>query len=203
MEKKNKIVIMIMASVVCVFMFVFITSIIARIRSSKIEPEMSSAIESVENNVAVSSEMTKSIVDTSSGIDTDSDSDDIEVLKPIDCNSDFWAVKVGIAECYDHMFKKGHLTGTTYYQGDCLAHDPKEIQELAKKVKLLRSSDEDGGVVYTAILPENEWVVTIYDKKIWAIIDAQIEESGAVYNPEISIVMYYYDNSLQIEIAEE
>lgn len=205
MEKKGKKAVIILVSIVCICLMIFITSIVARIRSSKGESEMSSSnsiqSELDQTNVDSSNDINKSIVDTHSIVETDSD--DVEVLKPIDCNGDFWAVKVGIAECYDHMFKKGHMTGTTYYQGDCTNHDPKEIQELAKQVKLLRDDDENGGVFYTATLPESGWVVTIYDSKIWEIIDAQIEESGPAYNEEISIVMYYFDNALYIEVSEE
>ena len=142
----------------------------------------------------------KTNVENAINTDSENDYDSDDTIKPIDCNLDFWTVKYGIAECYDHIFKKNHLHGTTYYQGDCEEHEPTEINELARNVKLYR----DDNNVYTAVLPELGWTITLEDAKLKKIIDAQIEGNGEAYSmKDVAIVMYFYDNTLFIESVNE
>lgn len=202
--KKYKKVIIIVASVICCVLFFVVGTVSAVKAKSNKYVDTSSKIDrqQVVSEVVTSEEISVSSK-VESDTNTDSESNVDEVIKPIDCQQDFWAVKYGIAECYDHIFKKGHMEGKIYYQGDCDRHDAVEINELARKVKLYRD-DDDGK--YTAILPEIGWVISIYDEKIQKIIDAQIQGSGEVYPfEEISIVMYYSsnDNSITIETVEE
>lgn len=132
-------------------------------------------------------------------VESDTDSDDTGLL-PADCNHDFWQVKLGIAECYDHVFK-GHMVDTAYYTGTCEKHESSDMQELAKKVKLLRE-EEDGENAYYAVLPEIGWKVQLFDENLKNIIDAQIAEEGPITEENIIMVIYFYDNNLAIEIAE-
>ena len=158
----------------------------------------SNTIQSSVKNVTSSEVKTNS--EKSINTDSENSSDLDDTIKPIDCNPDFWAVKYGIAECYDHIFKKNHLHGNTYYQGDCEEHEPTEINELARSVKLYRGDD----YVYTAVLPELGWTITLEDEKLKEIIDAQIEGNGKAYSADdVSIVMYFYDNTLFIESVNE
>lgn len=159
----------------------------------KISSETVQSSESISENDIVVSNM-------ESAFDTDIASDSDDIIMPIDCNQDFWAVKYGIAECYDHIFKKGHMRENVYYQGECEEHEPVEINELARQVKLYR--DDNGS--YSAVLPEIGWTINLYDEKIKSIIDAQIEDNGRIYSlDEVSIVMYFTDNTLFIESVNE
>ena len=174
--------------------------------------EINSAVANIDTESAI---ISNSDVDTNTEKDTDtvtsviaikdvnsgSDSDK-QGLLPIDCNNDFWQVKLGIAECYDHVFKQGHMTDTAYYSGDCDKHEPSEIQKLAKEVKLYREDTEYGGYAYSATLPEIGWSIMIDDPKIQAIIDAQINGVQESMYDDISIVLYFYENTINIEIAE-
>ena len=202
-REKWKIIIIIASIVLCIALFLI--GVISNAKTKSKEVENASV---VSNDKAISS---NDVSSTDSQVDDvlskveknlDSKSEEDDVIKPIDCNQDFWAVKCGIAECYDHIFKKGHMDGTVYYQGDCDKHDSVEINEIARKVKLYR--DDNG--TYTAILPEIEWSITLYDPKLYEIIDAQIQGSGEVYPfEEVTIVMYYSDNdnTLTIETVKE
>lgn len=200
-KKHKKVIIIVASSIICVILF--LVGIVSSVKNKTKNVDTSASFISQE---VASEVVTSELVTVSSSLEVDSttdlESDEYEVVKPIDCQNDFWAVKYGIAEAYDHLFKKGHMTGTVYYQGDCDNHDPVEINELARKVKLYR---DDSGC-YTAILPEIEWSINIYDEKIHEIIDAQIDGSGEVYSfDEISIVIYYLDNdnSITIEAVKE
>ena len=194
----------IIVGVVCALIIISIINCIC-INIAK-KKNLMEATENVSSNMVQSSVVSSAQGDVASKMEntanTDIESDSDDVIKPIDCNPDFWAVKYGIAECYDHILKKNHMQGNIYYQGDCEEHEPTEINELARKVKLYR---DDGGI-YTAVLPEIGWTISIYDEKIQSIIDAQIEGNGGVYfADDVSIVMFFSDgdNTLSIEFVNE
>lgn len=189
---------------VAICVIVVIIAIVGSILpASEINPNVANIDTEMDNSdVEINSE--KDTTDTVNSIiaiqDVASDSDQIELL-PIDCNKDFWQVKLGVAECYDHVFKQGHMTEIAYYSGECEEHNSSEIQELAKKVKLYRE-DTEYGYAYSVTLPEIGWSISIYDSKIQAIIDAQINGVHESMYDHISIVMYFYENTINIEIAE-
>lgn len=186
------------AIILCIILFVFGTIFAAKAKANKEMEKVTSSINSeVVSTTSSQMPITSPKAETDSNTDTDTESDS-DVIKPIDCHEDFWSVKHGIAECYDHIFKKGHLNGTEYHEGECDKHDAVEINELARKVKLYRGDDGS----YSAILPEIDWSIIIYDEKIHEIIDAQIDGDGPAYPfNQVSIVMYYSatDNTIMIE----
>ena len=207
-EKIDKKVIGICLVSVIVIMFVVgIVGLISSKKQKNVSDDNIQYLQSdlVKNNVSSETENATGIdsdSDSENSVDTETDNDIDDVIQPIDCNRDFWAIKYGIAECCDHIFEKGHMKGNVYYQGECDEHEPTEINELARIVKLYRS--ESG--VYTAVLPKIGWKITIFDEKLQKIIDSQINGDGEAYPPEeISIVMFFSenDNSLYIEMKSE